>query len=185
MLQENGRDYKRLDDIQVENSTNSFENPTEAVVEEIVQPARLVSSSSAESDLIHLPLTTALTTSVRFSTTQPPVTTARIPTIFRSTTNFSQPARPFYPSPTMPRNWRLRQFSDMQQSPSSPYHSTDFHSSPGPTSMIMMRDKWRNKSGCYYSCIQQAKGLQTVVSKYDFSSNVQLCEPTAAVGYLL
>lgn len=157
----------------------SYENQTEATVEEIVQPARLVSLSSIESS----PHTTSFSTATRFSYSEPIITTARSITVAQPSQNISnaQPIRRFYPSPTMP-SWRLRQFSDMQQSQSSPHHQTEFQSSPKPTAMIMLRDKWRNKSGCYYSCIQQAQGLQTVVSKYDFSTSVQLCQPTAAVS---
>lgn len=185
ILQENGRDYKSFDDNQNRNSTDtSIESQTEAV-NDIIEPARLVSPSSAEGDSTKLLLTTALSTRVGYSETRPPVTTARIPTIFKSTQNFSNsfPVKRFYPSSTMPNGWRLRNFSDLQQSQSSPLQTTDYYSSPGPTSMILMRDKWRNKSGCYYSCIQQARGLQTVVSKYDFSTNIQLCEPLKIVNF--
>lgn len=183
-MQENARDYKSIGENQNENSTDaSFENQTEST-DEIIEPARLVSPSSKETDTSQPFLTTALSTRVGNFELLPPITTARIPTIFKTTQNFSStyPVKRFYPSSTSPNSWRLRQYSDMQQSQSSPYHSTDFYSSPGPTSMILMRDKWRNKSGCYYSCIQAAKGLQTVVSKYDFSTNVQLCEPAKYVS---
>lgn len=141
-----------------------------------------MSPSSKETDTQPY-LTTALTTKIENFDPYPPVTTARIPAIFKTTQNYtsSYPVKRFYPSSTMSNSWRLRHFSDLQQSQSSPYSSTDFYSSPGPTSMIMMRDKWRNKSGCYYSCVQYAKGLQTVVSKYDFSTNIQLCEPARYV----
>lgn len=182
-MQENSRDYKSVDGNQ--NSTESSnENQTESIVDEIIQPARLVSPTTTEVDTSKLLLTTALSTRVGTVDPQPPITTARIPTIFRTTQNFSSsyPVKRFYPSSTMPNSWRLRHYSDLQHSPSSPFHSTDFYSSPGPTSMILMRDKWRNKSGCYFSCVQYAKGLQTVVSKYDFSSNIQLCEPTKMVS---
>lgn len=178
-LQENARDYKSVD----ENSTElSVENQTESMNDEVIEPARLVSESSGEIDSSKYYMTTALSTRVGFYDPQPAITTARIPTIFRSTQNYSSyPIKRFYSSSTTPNNWRLRHFNDMQQSQSSPYHSTDYYSSSGPTAMIMMRDKWRNKSGCYFSCIQQARGLQTVVSKYDFSTNIQLCEPSKVV----
>lgn len=154
------------------------------MVYEVNEPARLVSPSSAENESTKLLLTTALSTRVGSFESQPPITTARIPTIFKSTQNFSNSyqVKRFYPSSTMPNSWRLRQYSDMQQSQSSPFHSTDYYSSPGPTSMVLTRDKWRNKSGCYYSCIQYAKGLQTVASKYDYSTNIQLCEPSKIVS---
>lgn len=139
-----------------------------------------MSSTSKETEPF---LTTALSTRLGNFESQPQITTARIPTIFKTTQNFSgsYQVKRFYPSSTMPNSWRLRHFSDMQQSQSSPYQSTNFYSSPGPTSMVLMRDKWRNKSGCYYSCVQYAKGLQTVVSKFDFSTNIQLCEPAKYV----
>lgn len=183
VLQENARDYKSIGENPNENSTDvSVENKTEST-DEIIEPARLVSPSSTETDSLQPYLTTAFTRVGNFDP-QPPVTTARIPTIFKTNQNFSTsyPVKRFYPSSSMPNSWRLRHFSDMQQSQSSPYHSTDFYSSPGPTSMILIRDKWRNKSGCYYSCVQYAKGLQTVVSKYDFSTNIQLCEPAQYVS---
>lgn len=184
-MQENGRDYKSIDENQSENSTNTaYENQTESIVEEIIEPARLVSPTSTENESSKLILTTALSVNSGYSDGYSSMTTPRVPAIFRTTQNFSSsfPVKRFYPSSTMANSWRLRHYSDMQQSQSSPYHSTDYYSSPGPTAMIMMRDKWRNKSGCYYSCIQQAKGLQTVVSKFDFSTNVQLCEPSKIVS---
>jgi hypothetical protein len=185
VLQENARDYKSIAENQNENSTDaSIENQTEST-DAIIEPARLVSQSSTETetDSMQPYLTTAVSTRVENFDLLPPITTARIPTIYNKTTqNFtsSYPVKRFYPSSTMSNSWRLRHFSDMQQSQSSPYRSTDFYSSPGP--MIFMRDKWRNKSGCYYSCIQNAKGLQTVVSKHDFSTNIQLCEPSKYVS---
>lgn len=182
-MQENGRDYKSIDESQNENSTeNSYENQTESISADVIVPARLVSPTSAESESSQYLLTTALSTRVGGYSDQPPITTARIPTIFKTTQNFSNSYQRFYPSSTMPNSWRLRNYSDMQQSQSSPFRAMDFYSSPGPTSMILMRDKWRNKSGCYYSCIQQAKGLQTVVSKFDFSTNIQLCESNKIVS---
>lgn len=187
-MQENGRDYKRIDETEGGGNTTivgAYENQTESIVDEIMEPARLVSPTSAENESSRPPLTTALSTNFGYSDVYPSMTTPRVPSFFRTTSqNFSSsfPVKRFYPSSTMPNNWRLRHYSDMQQSQSSPFHSTDYYSSPGPTAMIMMRDKWRNKSGCYYSCIQQAKGLQTVVSKFDFSTNVQLCEPSKIVS---
>lgn len=176
VLQENQRDYKSIDDTSTE---NSIENQTEAV-DQFIEPARLVSPVSNDNFSPSYMLTTAPSSRVGYY--DPPVTTARIGLAFKTTQSFnnSYPIKRFYPSSTMPNSWRIRSYSDMQQSPS--FHSTDYNSSPGPTSMIVLRDKWKNKSGCYYSCIQQAKGLQTVVSKYDFSTNIQLCEPTKIVS---
>lgn len=146
-----------------------------------------MSQSSTEDEESQLLLTTALSTRKSTFESHPPITTARIPTFYRSTQIYnssSYPIKRFYPSSPSTNSFRLRNIAaDMQQSQSSPYQSTDYYSSPGPTSMILMRDKWRNKSGCYYSCIQQAMGLQTVVSKHDFTTNVQLCEPSKIVGY--
>lgn len=176
VLQENPHDYKTSTD-------SSVENQTEAI-DDIIEPARLVSQASNENYSLSF-MTTDLSTRDSYYDQNPPVTTSRVPIIFRTTQSFnnSYPVKRFHPSSTMPNNWRLRNsYPDMQHSQSSPYRSTDYNSSPGPTSMILMRDKWRNKSGCYYSCIQQAKGLQTVVSKYDFATNIQLCEPTKIVS---
>lgn len=97
-------------------------------------------------------------------------TTARVPSILKPAQNYSDHSN-YAP------NWRDRHNSDLQYSPSSSSHqTTDYFSSPGPTAMIMMRDRWRNKSGCFFSCVQYSKGLQTVVSKYDYTSNIRLCE---------
>lgn len=183
VLQENSRDYKNFDENLRQNSTDSIGNQTEAV-NDIIEPARLVSPSSTESDSMKLLLTTALSTRIGYPEIQSSVTTARVPTIYKTTQNFSNsfPVKRYYPSSTMSNSWRLRNYSDLQQSQSSPLQTTDYYSIPGPTSMILMRDKWRNKSGCYYSCIQQARGLQTVTSKYDYSTNIQLCEPLKIVS---
>lgn len=97
-------------------------------------------------------------------------TTARVPSILKPAQNYSDHS-------SYAPNWRDRHNSDLQYSPSSSSHqTTDYFSSPGPTAMIMMRDRWRNKSGCFFSCVQYSKGLQTVVSKYDYTSNIRLCE---------
>jgi hypothetical protein len=164
-LQENSRDYKRFDETQ--NSTEfSSESQTEAI-SELIEPERLVSSTltSGEEISTKLLLTTALSTKVNSYDNRFSMTT-RVPRPVRNETN----------------NWKLRHYQDLQHSPSSPYHSTDFYSSPGPTSMIMMRDKWRNKSGCFHSCVQHAKGLQTVVSKFDFTTSIRLCEAANVVS---
>jgi len=187
VLQENGRDYKSIDGSQNATSNQTNETQTEAIVDEINEPARLVSSTSTEETSGKLLLTTALSTSVSTEVTalsNPSSTTARAPTSYRSTQNYSNASvKRFYPSSsaTMSNSWRLRNFSDNQQSPSSPFQSTNYYSSPVPTSMVMARDKWKNKSGCYYSCLQQATGLQTVTSKFDLSTNIQLCEPVKVV----
>ncbi|CAO1420311.1 unnamed protein product [Diamesa serratosioi] len=181
LLQENVRDYKRIDDGDNNNSTTT--NPTdqtEIVIDEINEPAKLVSSTSSEDIAAKLLLTTELSTSVSTTDyTLPSITTARIPTFFRNAQNYSTNYSIKRLYPTQHSTWRTRNnFPDLNPQQSQQYQINDFYSAPPvPTSMIMMRDKWRNKSGCYYSCINQAKGLQTVVSKYDFSTNVQLCEP--------
>lgn len=193
VLQENARDYKSIIDSH-ENTTitiggSSFHNQTQSMNDEINEPARLVSSTSTEEGSSKLFLTTALSTSAGVSNShQLAVSTARTPAIFRSTQNYSNgfTAKRFHslPPAASTNSWRLRNYSDMQPAQSSPFHSTDVYTGPGPTSMILMRDKWKNKSGCFYSCIYQAKGLQTVVSKYDFSTNIQLCEPLKIVSFI-
>lgn len=182
ILQENSRDYKSFD---VGNSSTEFaEDQTEATpFNEIVQPEKLVSSTSATSDeeeSENFPVTTLLSTKLsnyHASTLPPAITTMR--PMFNSRTNanlYKNYSTSYAPS------WRKRYQMDLQYSPSTAYsQSTDYHTSPGPTSMILMRDKWRNKSGCFYSCIQHSKGLQTVMSKYDFSSSIRLCEPSNIV----
>lgn len=184
-LQENGRDYKNFDDVQYENSTEISEDQTEN--NEFAQPERLVSSTIAsgeETSTKLLLLTTAVSTKVNTpvvdqaeiittTTITTSTTTARIPAFIKSApNNFSDNHNINNFTP----NWRMRHYSDLQYSPSSPYQTTDYFASPGPTAMIMMRDKWRNKSGCFFSCIQYSKGLQTVVSKYDYSTSIRLCE---------
>lgn len=187
LLQENVRDYKRMDDEGQNNSTTT--NPTdqtEIVIDGINEPAKLISSTSSEDITAKLLSTTELSTSVTTKDyTVPPVTTARIPTFFRNAQNYSTSYNIKRLYPTQHSSWRTRNnFPDLNPQQSQQYQMNDFYSAPVPvpTSMIMMRDKWRNKSGCYYSCINQAKGLQTVVSKYDFSTNVQLCEPLKVVS---
>ena len=183
LLQENIRDYKRIDDKE-NNSTTTRTDQTDRVIDEIHEPARLVSTTSSEDISVKFLLTTELSTSVStMDFTKPSVTTSRIPVFFRNAQNYSTSynIKRFYP--TQHSNWRTRNnFPDLNSQQSQQYQMNDFYSAPVPTSMIMMRDKWRNKSGCYYSCINQAKGLQTVVSKYDFSTNVQLCEPLKVVS---
>lgn len=49
-------------------------------------------------------------------------------------------------------------------------------------SSSLLRNKWNTKSGCHYSCIDSAKGLQLVSNKYDLSSNIQLCNALTAVS---
>lgn len=179
ILQENSRDYKSFD--VGDNSTEFFEDQTEATpFNEIVQPEKLVSSTFANDEEVeNFALTTVLSTKLtnyQISSTPPVPTTMR--PIFNSRTSnlYKNYSSSYSPS------WRKRHQMDLQYAPSSSYtHSTDYHTSPGPTSMILMRDKWRNKSGCFYSCIQHSKGLQTVMSKYDFSSSIRLCEPSNIV----
>ncbi|XP_055536789.1 A disintegrin and metalloproteinase with thrombospondin motifs adt-1 [Wyeomyia smithii] len=40
-------------------------------------------------------------------------------------------------------------------------------------------NKWEVKSGCHFSCIGKAKGIQIVASKIDIRTNIQLCTPNA------
>lgn len=156
-------------------------------------PEKLVSSTitSEEESSTKLLLTTALSTKVNSpnlnhhitstttTTTTSTSTTTRVPFHFKTTQNYTK-------TNLANSNWRMRHYSDLQYSPSSPYSSSsDFYSSPMPTSMIMMRDKWRNKSGCYYSCIQNSKGLQTVVSRYDYTTSIRLCEPSNVVSRII
>jgi hypothetical protein len=186
ILQENSRDYKRYD--VNENSTeHHYDSQTEQA--ELIEPQRLVSPSSTESDASNWLFTTSLSTESEKLVAHSQVTTSRTPS-YRSAQNYSSSytaprvySAPSTSSSSSPGPWKYRQYPDLQQSQSSPYYQqTEFYSSPGPTSMIMMRDKWRNKSGCYYGCIQNARGIQTVVSKYDFATNIQLCEPAKIVS---
>lgn len=186
ILQENSRDYKRYD--VNENSTeNRYDSHTEQA--ELIEPERLVSPSSTESDASNWLFTTSLSTESEKLVAHSQITTSRTPSYRSAQQNYSSsytaPKVYSSSSSSSPSPWKYRQYPDLQQSQSSPfYQQTDFFSSPGPTSMIMMRDKWRNKSGCYYGCIQNAKGIQTVVSKYDFATNIQLCEPAKVVSSL-
>lgn len=43
-------------------------------------------------------------------------------------------------------------------------------------------DKWTIKSGCHFSCMDQAKGLQLVESSIDGVTNIQLCSPDLLVS---
>jgi hypothetical protein len=199
ILQENSRDYKRFDTNFDENSTEITQTD-QATFDEIAQPEKLVSSttsSNEEEDSTKLLLTTVISTKLNnyhrsvTTTTTIKSTTAIMPTTLRPffqtrTSNLYKNNNNTSYAPS----WRMRHQMDLQQSPSSPYpltSSTDHHqhSSPIPTSMILMRDRWRIKSGCFYSCIQNSKGLQTVVSKYDFTTSIRLCEPTNIVRYLV
>jgi hypothetical protein len=178
ILQENGRDYKGFEDAQYENSTEVSEDQTET--NELAEPEKLVSTtfSSDEETSTKLLLTTAISIKAHVqeiiipSTTTTSTTTARVPALFKTTQNYSDHS-------SYAPHWRKRHFSDQQYSPSSSYGTTDYFSSPVPTAMIMMRDKWRNKSGCFFSCIQYSKGLQTVVSKYDYTTSIRLCESSS------
>lgn len=180
ILQENSRDYKKFE--LKENATNSqLDSHTEQA--ELIEPERLVSPSSTESESSNWLFTTSLSTDSDKLISHSQVTTTRVPPAYRTLQNISSPYTSQRLSSSPPNPWKYRQYPDLQQSQSSPfYQQTDFFSSPGPTSMIMMRDKWRNKSGCYYGCIQNAKGIQTVISKYDFATNIQLCEPAKIVS---
>lgn len=180
ILQENSRDYKSFDTTLSDNSTESTIDDQTTNFEEIIQPEKLVSStvaSNEDDETTKLLLTTVISTKLNnyqvsqtiMPTTMRPIFQTRTSNLYRNSNNST--------------NWRMRHQMDLQYSPSSPYTlSTDYHSSsPIPTSMILMRDRWRTKSGCFYSCIQESKGLQTVVSKYDFSSSIRLCEPSSVV----
>lgn len=48
-------------------------------------------------------------------------------------------------------------------------------------SAALPRSKWNIKSGCHFSCMEQAKGLQLVEST-DQTSNIQLCSPDVLVS---
>jgi len=126
------------------------------------------STASAEESSTKLLLTTVISTKINTPENSQPITstTARVPSTLKPAQNYSDESS----------YWRVRHNSDLQYSPSSSHQTTDYFSSPGPTAMIMMRDRWRNKSGCFFSCVQYSKGLQTVVSKYDYTSNIRLCE---------
>lgn len=43
---------------------------------------------------------------------------------------------------------------------------------------------WEAKSGCHFSCIGKAKGIQIVASKIDIRTNIQLCTPNSIVCIL-
>jgi hypothetical protein len=195
VLQENSRDYKAFDNSQQQHSDNSTEIFSESQTEpinELIEPEKLVSStatSSEEEINAKLLLTTALSTKIDAHGFSQPITSRTTLAAFSSTTTTATttPRMPsFYkPAQNYTPHWRMRnRYTDLQYAPSSPYQTTDYFSSfsPSPTAMIMTRDKWRNKSGCYFSCVQYSKGLQTVVSKYDYSSSIRLCEPTNIVS---
>ncbi|XP_058833011.1 A disintegrin and metalloproteinase with thrombospondin motifs adt-2 isoform X2 [Topomyia yanbarensis] len=38
-------------------------------------------------------------------------------------------------------------------------------------------NNWEAKSGCHFSCMEKAKGIQIVASKTDIRTNIQLCAP--------
>jgi hypothetical protein len=199
ILQENGRDYKSIDGkSQHENSTDTSQESITETIDDLGEPERLISTtaSSGEEELsTKLLLTTSISTKLNrqanlnhFITSTPKAASTTAPT---STVSSFTTKVPLFKSMNhtttnlYAHNWRMRHYTDLQYSPSSAYHSTDYYSSPMPTSMIMMRDKWRNKSGCFYSCIQNSKGLQTVVSKFDYTSNIRLCEPSNVVSQLI
>lgn len=41
--------------------------------------------------------------------------------------------------------------------------------------------KWTSKSGCHFSCMENAKGLQLVESSPELETNIQLCSPDLLV----
>ena len=168
ILQENSRDYKSFD--VGENSTEFIEDQTDATpFNEIKQPERLVSSTFAGEESTTI-LSTKLNNSKTSNFPSPTTLRSKISSLYK---NYSTSHAP---------EWRRKHTTDLQYSPSTSYtRLAEYRSSPIPTSMILMRDKWRSKSGCFYSCVQHSKGLQTVVSKYDFSTSIRLCEPSNVV----
>lgn len=44
-----------------------------------------------------------------------------------------------------------------------------------------LKKTWIVKSGCHFSCVDKAKGIQIVLSKEDGSKNIQLCSPKLMV----
>lgn len=45
-------------------------------------------------------------------------------------------------------------------------------------------NEWTVKSGCHFNCINQSMGIQIVSSKYDQSTNIQLCHAEIFVNVL-
>lgn len=46
----------------------------------------------------------------------------------------------------------------------------------------IMKKKWDIKSGCHFSCMEHAKGLQLVESPIEHDTNIQLCSPDLLVS---
>lgn len=47
------------------------------------------------------------------------------------------------------------------------------------------KNQWDVKSGCHFSCMEKAKGIQIVASKMDIRTSIQLCTPNTIVCYLI
>uniref|UniRef100_A0A1B0GKN0 Putativedisintegrin and metalloproteinase with thrombospondin motifs 18 n=1 Tax=Lutzomyia longipalpis TaxID=7200 RepID=A0A1B0GKN0_LUTLO len=66
-------------------------------------------------------------------------------------------------------NWRMRnndkQLMTANQHPSMMYKSSS------------LREMWHVKSGCYFSCMDMAKGIQIVASTTSGVTSIQLCSP--------
>lgn len=43
---------------------------------------------------------------------------------------------------------------------------------------------WDVKSGCHFSCIENSMGIQIISSKFDHSTNIQLCHAEFIVNYV-
>lgn len=191
ILQENGRDYKSFDTTENVTEFTSESQTDTTPFDEIIQPEKLISSTTTSSEdeetSTKLLLTTMLSTKLtNYHATQVASASTIIPTTLRP--KFQTRSSNLYKNynTSYAPSWRMRHQIDLQYSPSSPYTQTsDYHTSPIPTSMILMRDRWRTKSGCFYSCIEHSKGLQTVVSKYDFSSSIRLCESSKVVSEII
>lgn len=52
----------------------------------------------------------------------------------------------------------------------------------GPEHAAKLESMWTVKSGCHFSCMDQAKGIQIISSTIDNTNNIQLCSPQIMVG---
>ncbi|XP_055379928.1 uncharacterized protein LOC129611040 [Condylostylus longicornis] len=48
---------------------------------------------------------------------------------------------------------------------------------PARIRLQIMENEWMVKSGCHFSCMDRAKGVQVVQSKTNHTNNIQLCSP--------
>ncbi|XP_059620243.1 A disintegrin and metalloproteinase with thrombospondin motifs adt-2 [Phlebotomus argentipes] len=69
-------------------------------------------------------------------------------------------------------NWRLRN-SEKQLMTANHHPSLMYQNS------ALRNDLWQIKSGCYFSCMDMAKGIQIVASTLSAVTNIQLCSPEA------